>query len=1246
MTRREFTPGNTPADLVDVLRQRAESQPDSTAFVYLTDGEDAGVRLTFAELDAQARAIAARLQGLGGGGEAAILLYAPGLEFMSAFFGCLYAGTMAVPLPVPRMKASLTQFLGIVGDVRPRVVLSTDTALARLRRMNIPELEALICLTTEDTQPELARAWSRPAIVPDEIAYLQYTSGSTANRKGVSITHANVIANLLGLAERFRHHEKSVCVNWLPHTHDLGLVAGILQPLYHGHSAILMSPTAFVQQPVRWLNAISKYRGTYASSPNFGYDLCITRTTSEQRAALDLSSWDVALNGAEPVRARTLEEFIELFAPCGFRREALFPGYGLAEATLGVSIGPGRPAPIIVNFEIAAAERGRAVESTAATGTRPGVACGQVLRDTHVAIVNPETREPSAAGEIGEIWVHGPGVARGYWNKPDDTEYSFNARIAGGDERRYLRTGDLGLIRDGQVFVSGRLKDLIIVRGANHYPQDIEWTVERSHAAFRPGCSAAFSIDEEGTEQVVVVAELEREYLRGVDSEELVRTATRAVAEEHELHLRHLVLLKTGTVPRTTSGKIQRSKCRAQFLTGQLAIVLGTPGADVRPAATPPPAPAMDVAPRAHEEPSAGGDAASDVIAWLRDYAGERLNSRVMDERRSLAPHVVLDLGNHGVLGLQVPREYGGLGLGYVDSLRVIEQIGAIDQTLAAMTIVHNSLGIAPILGHGPAALKADLLPRLASGRELVAFAITEPFAGSNPQAIRSTAVPDGRDTWRLRGQKSWSGTAGWSSVINVIAQNIDESGQPNGLSAFAVPRGSKGLRIGPEALTLGMRAMVQNTVYLDDVRVTAAQCLGAIGGGMAVAQDAMMQGRLAIGATCVGGIKRSLQLLLRYAERRSISTGRLVDNPVLLERAAALTGAVTAIEALVGHAARRLDQGLHVPGDVLIVCKTAGSEWLWQAADDLVQFLGGRGYIETNVAAQLLRDARATRILEGPTEALTMFLGSRAVNDSGPLHRFLADDLGASAVSARLADVVGELGALAAAHVDAGSGVDARRHVYALAGQVTTDALLLAALPADAAAANRGWAEQRFTASSADALARAKEGVRLTAASFAAAVGSFTASIGDVEQTLPGEDHELDEMLLRAGREQTFAPAPSPVAPVPPPQETAPAQPVQATVDARAIEQFIVRHIARALKLPESAIDPERSVFDYGVDSVTAVMLAVSLEDWLGTDCNPELVYDVPVIRRFAERLAGRRSEVTSGTASGGTIEGAPTSA
>ncbi len=273
-------------------------------------------------------AVAARLQGLGAAGECAVLLYPPGLEFVTAFLGCLYAGVIAVPLPVPRANSSVAPLSSVIDDVNARVLLTTDVTMGRLRRLGIPALEQMICLSTEDTQLDLARAWREPAIASDAVAYLQYTSGSTASRKGVVVGHDNVIANLLGIAERFRHHEGSVCVNWLPHTHDLGLVSGMLQPLYHGHLGVLMAPTAFVQQPIRWLNAISRYRGTYTNSPNFGYDLCVRRTTDEQRARLDLHSWEVALNGAEPVRRQTVEEFTSLFAPCGFRRETMFPAYG------------------------------------------------------------------------------------------------------------------------------------------------------------------------------------------------------------------------------------------------------------------------------------------------------------------------------------------------------------------------------------------------------------------------------------------------------------------------------------------------------------------------------------------------------------------------------------------------------------------------------------------------------------------------------------------------------------------------------------------------------------------------------------------------------------------------------------------------------------------------------------------------------------------------------------------------------
>jgi acyl-CoA synthetase (AMP-forming)/AMP-acid ligase II/alkylation response protein AidB-like acyl-CoA dehydrogenase/acyl carrier protein len=1216
-----------PKNLVDMLRQRAQAQPDATACLYLSETEDIKGELSFAQLDAQAMAIAARLQGLDATGECAVLLYPPGLEFLTAFFGCLYAGVVAVPLPVPRANSSVAPIASVIDDVNARMLLTTDVTMGRLRRLSLPALEHMACLPTEDTPQDLARAWREPPIASDAIAYLQYTSGSTASRKGVVVGHDNVIANLLGIAERFRHHQASVCVNWLPHTHDLGLVSGMLQPLFHGHLGVMMAPTAFVQQPIRWLNAITRYRGTYTNSPNFGYDLCVRRTTSEQRARLDLGSWEVALNGAEPVRRQTVEEFASLFAPCGFRPETMFPAYGLAEATLVVSGGLKSALPIFFDIDAAELERDRAVESPGAAGARSMVGCGHPLEHTEVAIVDPATGRRRQPGEIGEIWVHGPGVAHGYWRREDESEQTMRARIVDGDGRPYLRTGDLGFLHGSELVIAGRLKDLIIVRGNNHYPQDIEWTIEQSHSAFRPGCTAAFAIEESGHEQLVVAVEVERDASRALDADELWHAARRAVAEQHELQLHTLVLLKTGTIPRTTSGKIQRRKCRTDFLAGDLTVVWTSPAVQAEIAE--PPVSSNPAAPEPRETGTSDPRSVGDLCDWLREYADTALNSRLMDERRSLAPHVLLDLGNRGVLGLQVPREYGGLGFGHRDALRVLEQLGAIDQTLAMMTIVHNVLGIGPILAHGEPSLKARWLPSLASGRELVAFAITEPEAGSNPQAIVSSATPEGPDTWRLHGQKSWSGTAGWASVINVFVQNMDDEGRHHGISGFAVPRGTAGLRMGPEALTLGMRGMVQNTVYFEGAQVTRSQRLGEIGAGMRVAQEAMMQGRLAIGAAAIGGIKRCAQLLLRYASRRAISTGRLIDNPVLQDRASAWMSAVEGLEGLVARIAAELDAGRPVPVDAYVVCKVAGAEWLWRAADDLVQFLGGRGYIETNIAAQLLRDARVARILEGPTEPLTMFLGSRAINDNAGLRQWL-EAAGASSVARRLADAAEEIAGRSVASPRYGGATEARRWAYALIGQVAVDAMLLAETQVNGRW--RPWAEERFEAAIAAARQRAgSTGVSLDAADLSAAIERYHSSIGDIEQTLAGEDDQLDPLLRRASAKSPRVPAVPEPAPAPALRAMPADVPGAEPIDTAAIERFIVRWLAKELKLPEGSVDPKRFFFDYGLDSVTAVMLVARLEEWLRIEVNPELPYEVPVIARFAAEVARRQAAGSS---------------
>lgn len=1195
--------------LVSVLRERAALHPDAPACTYLGDNGQVKDSVSYAELDAQARAIAARLQGLGAAGECAILLYPPGLEFLSAFFGCLYSGVIAVPLPVPRVSASLRQFSGIVGDLDSRLVLTTERSLSRLQKLDTDLFAPLSCLATESTAPALARAWREPAIDPAAVAYLQYTSGSTSDRKGVIVSHANVIANLHGIAERFAHHADSVSVNWLPHFHDLGLVSGLLQPLYHGHPNILLSPTAFVQQPFRWLHALSTYRGTYSNSPNYGYELCVRRVTDAQIDELDLSCWDVALNGAEPVRWQTIEAFARKFSRAGFRTTSMYPAYGLAEATLVVTGADAGTEPHVLHVDANALEDDRIVAADAAVHARALVACGRALAATDVAIVDPASRRRLADNEIGEIRVRGPAVAAGYWRREAETLADFGAELADTPGSRWLCTGDLGFLRDGELFITGRAKDLIIIRGGNHYPQDIEWTIEQSHPAFRAGCGAAFSVDTPDGEQLVVACEIERDYLRELDPAELGRIARRAVAEAHDLQLATLVLLKTGTVPRTSSGKIQRRQCRASYLAGELDSVGEDAAERIAPAVT------VNASRRDPDE----------LIAWLREYASERLNSRVMDERRAISPPVLLDFGNAGVLGLQVPRSHGGCEFGCLATMRVLAQLGAIDPTLAMMTIVHNTLGIGPIMHAAPPALRDELLPRLASGRELAAFAITEPGAGSNPQAIGATATPDGTDVWRLDGEKIWSGTAGWASVINVFAQNIDAHGQPHGMSGFAVDRATRGLVIGPEALTLGMRGMVQNAIRLDHALVPRERLLGEAGGGFALAREAMMQGRLAIGAACVGGLKRCVQLMLRYAERRDIATGRLRDNPVLRHRIGELGAATAAVEGLVVHIAEALDRGEAVPLDAYVVCKTAGPEWFWRAADDLVQFLGGRGYIETNIAPQLLRDARVTRILEGPTEPLLMFLGSRVLNDAGDFEHLLTDGLGAAELFRTVAAAAAEI----AARAERGpftAPADAQRWACMQIGQFATEAVLLAVLNrADdgsaGAAFRRQWAEHRFAGAIDAARGHCGEhAVALDGAGLDELRATYAEQIGDIEQSLAGEDHALDPLLRRAtiSPRQVAATEPAVAAPVAP--AAAATTPAQSAHD---IERFVTTWVGAELKIDPATIDPQRSFFDYGVDSVTTVMLVVALEEWLGRDIYPEMVYDFPLIRDFAIRLA-----------------------
>jgi acyl-CoA synthetase (AMP-forming)/AMP-acid ligase II len=577
--------------LIDILRYRAIDRPGQIAYKFLLDGESQEVSLTYAELDLRATAIATQLQALNARGERILLLYPPSLNYIEAFFGCLYAGAIAIPAYPPRPNRSLSRLQSIIHDAQASIALTTNSILTSLssKLALTPELKTLHWISTDNLEFDTNPNWRSPDITGDTLAFLQYTSGSTAEPKGVKIAHRNLLHNLEAIHRCFRHSPQSRGVIWLPPYHDMGLIGGILQPLYGNFPVTLMSPLLFLQNPFRWLNVISRDRATTSGGPNFAYDLCVRKFKPELATNLDLSSWQVAFNGAEPINYETLTKFVATFAPYGFQESAFYPCYGMAEATLIVSGSTTIDKLVTKTVRSQALEQNQIVAATEDEAhSRVLVSCGNSLAEQKIVIVHPETLVRCQAGEVGEIWVSGPSIADGYWNQLEATEPTFNAYLSDTQEGPFLRTGDLGFIEAGELFVTGRLKDMIIIKGRNHYPQDIERTVEESNPSIRPNCAASFSVNIEGEEKLVILAEIERRYWdtnrsarnnsdrvpeETVHCQELVQSIRREVSKHHDLQVHSTLLLKPGSIPKTSSGKIQRHVCRTDFLAGTLSVL-------------------------------------------------------------------------------------------------------------------------------------------------------------------------------------------------------------------------------------------------------------------------------------------------------------------------------------------------------------------------------------------------------------------------------------------------------------------------------------------------------------------------------------------------------------------------------------------------------------------------------------------------------------------------------------------------
>jgi 8-amino-7-oxononanoate synthase/acyl carrier protein len=859
-----FRPPKT--NFVDRLRYWAEATPEDPAYTFLLDGETDAVTFTFAQADLSARAIAARLVELGMRGKNALLLYQPGIEFIIAFFACHYAGAVPIPAYPPRRNRNMGRIQLIAEDANASIALTTADVVERVKRNDMlddsPSLKSIHWLATEQVPMELAGDWVVPHIDENSLAMMQYTSGSTGSPKGVMLSHRNLIQNCEMISTAFRLDLDSVGGSWLPMYHDMGLVGGVLNPLYCGRHGIYLSPVSFLAKPVRWLRMISNYRITISGGPNFAYKLCVDKVSDEELSELDLSCWRVAYNGAEPIRIETLEAFTDRFGQCGFDGRAHYPCYGMAETTLIVT-GAVVDEPLFTRtFDGKLLDQHMVVRvDDDHPRARRLVGCGQVILDEDVIVVDPETCELASADQVGEIWVRSPGVGMGYWNNLEATQERFKAKLEGGDDREFLRTGDLGFFCDGELFVTGRLKDLIIIRGVNRYPQDIEATVESCSDRLRASGAGAFSIDYQGSERLVIVCEAERD--RNNDWEDVLQKIRANVAEQHEVPPDAIVLVRTGSVPKTSSGKIQRHACRQSFLDDKLLEVArwciweerereqGSAGRDFVPEG-------QDVTPQVAEI----------VMKEVREIAQERARNLSLDT------NIVVDLGLDSLERLQIANSLEEIFGGRIpdDVLQEIESVREIAvaiekhigteprhltngaaEVLAAPKVVHKDIP--------EAFYQIDKMPeyvRLQRMKDLMASTgVRNPFFSEHQGKINATTHINGQELISFASY-NYLGLSGTEEVSNAAKEAIDVYG--TSASASRIVSGEKTIHKELES-ALAEFLQVEDVITFPGGHATNESVIGhLLGPGDLIIHDSLAHNSIIQGAALSGARRRPFE--------------------------------------------------------------------------------------------------------------------------------------------------------------------------------------------------------------------------------------------------------------------------------------------------------------------------------------------------------------------------------------------------
>jgi len=1168
--------------IVDVLNYRAEETPHKIAYRFISNEETD--EITYLQLKNNAMATAQQLlisiPSFSSERPRVVILCKPGISYLNAFFGCLAANMIAVPLYPPRRESDVQRLISILQNATADLILLDEDIATRTKKLLQQNeiLKKIKMMVVTKQYAETKDKLKLPTL--KDIAFLQYTSGSTGAPKGVMVSHENLMTNCAAIQSIYKMSSEIVGIIWLPPYHDMGLIGGIIQNLFVGSEDVLMSPFYFLQKPIRWLNAISKYRGFLSGGNDFGFVFCTENISIEdcEKTQLDLSSWKVAFIGAEMIHDSTIQQFTAKFAPFGFKPETFLPAYGLAEATLMVTSCRRDKTPIIQSFDPKQLVLGK-VKPSHKKNSRKLVSCGYVIPHHKLVIVNPDTQQPCEDNAIGEIWFAGKSVTQGYWKNPTETEKTFNAVLNG---KKYLRTGDLGFMYDGNLYFAGRIKNLIIIRGRNFYASDLEYLASESHPAIMPGRTAAFAIDVDDQENLVLVCEAKRHKIRKYSGEEVINAIRTDLAEIYGIQPFAVVLIREGTIPKTSSGKVKRFACREEYLEKKLVVLfMGERDQPIK---------SLIKNPKPVFTDSRKTD---EMLVWLRNYANTRINSRLFDERRCIPPYIFMDLAAKGFMGLFAPEKYGGLNLSFKDTARIIEQFGAIDVSLGIIIGYQNALGVRPILQYGSQENIEKWIPSLVSGQQFCAFALTEPIVGANTGLSQTFAVPKDQG-WILNGIKRWN-ISGWANLMHVYAEIRDGSNKAQP-TMFLIQRDMPGVSTGPEALTMGFRGILQSALTLENVYVDASSVIGQVGQGQEIIDNILNISRLGIGILGFGAMKRSAQLIHRYGSRRRIYTGKLIDNPIILDKVSVLTAEITAHEVLIRSISELIDAGHATPSEISMIIKISATEAAWKATDLLMQLLGGRGYMENNYAPQLLRDVRALRIIEGPTESLGIFVG-RSLMQTKNIQNFLAEYFQAENIANQITQYAEEIYKFNLKNSP--SQTHAMLKTHSIAGFLAIKGLLLAAVNMEVHKNSKVSNEKAKMYCLLDleqyakqCLADNPDRVALqTRKEIADLIEGYRATIGDIEQNCPGEDIERDPLLQ-------LHPVPA-KAEIKTPDQNQRIFSKSKKISIEELKAWIQEWMQVNCKTNEK-IDENTSLFAYGLDSILVVRLTNDVQNYI----------------------------------------------